>query len=65
VKFDSIALTPSAEKKGCTSMPTHQYGDYQWDIYLPGLQGKLPKYPVDYASLERAAAEVLPPFVYS
>jgi hypothetical protein len=41
------------------------YGDYQWDIYLPGLQGKLPKYPVDYPSLDRAAAEVLPSWVYS
>ena len=37
-------------------MPTPRYGDYQWDIYLPGLQGKLPKYPVDYPPLERAAA---------
>ena len=45
-------------------MPTPRYGDYQWDIYLPGLQGKLPKYPVDYPSLERAAAEVLPSWVY-
>jgi lactate 2-monooxygenase len=42
-----------------------QYGDYQWDIYPPGLQGKLPKYPIDYPSLERAAAEVLPSWVYS
>jgi hypothetical protein len=45
-------------------MPTPRYGDYQWDIYLPGLQGKLAKYPVDYPSLERAAAEVLPSWVY-
>ena len=46
-------------------MQTRQYGDYQTDIYLDGLQGKLPRYPVDYRSLERAATEVLPPFVYS
>ncbi len=46
-------------------MPGHQYGDYQWDIYLDGLQGKLPRFPVDYASLERAAVEVLPSWVYS
>jgi lactate 2-monooxygenase len=43
----------------------HQYGDYQWDIYGDGLQGKLPRFPVDYASLERAAVEVLPSWVYS
>ena len=46
-------------------MPTPQYGDYQWDIYGDGLQGKLPRFPVDYASLERAAVEVLPSWVYS
>jgi lactate 2-monooxygenase len=46
-------------------MPRRQYGDYQMEIYLGGLQGKLPRYPVDYASLERAAAEVLPPWVHS
>jgi lactate 2-monooxygenase len=46
-------------------MRTPQYGDYQWDIYPPGLQGKLPKYPIGYPSLERAAAEVLPSWLYS
>ena len=44
-------------------MQTRQYGDYQFDIYLNGLQGKLPRYPVDYGSLERAGAEVLPSWV--
>jgi lactate 2-monooxygenase len=42
-----------------------QYGDYQFEIYFDGLEGKLPRYPVDFAALERAAAEVLPPWVYS
>ena len=42
-----------------------QYGDYQMEIYLGGLEGKLPRFPVDYASLEAAAAEVLPSWVYS
>lgn len=42
-----------------------QYGDYQHEIYLNGLDGQLPWYPVDFASLERAAAEVLPSFVRS
>jgi isopentenyl diphosphate isomerase/L-lactate dehydrogenase-like FMN-dependent dehydrogenase len=46
-------------------MPRHQYGDYQFEIYLDGMRGKLPRYPVDYASLERAAAEVLPAWVHS
>jgi lactate 2-monooxygenase len=46
-------------------MPTPQYGDYQMEIYAGGLQGKLPRFPLDYASLERAAAEVLPSWVYS
>ncbi len=46
-------------------MPTPQYGDYQSEIYGAGLQGKLPRFPLDYASLERAAAEVLPAWVYS
>jgi lactate 2-monooxygenase len=42
-----------------------QYGDYQLDIYFGGFEGQLPRYPVDFAALERAAAEVLPPWVYS
>src|ERR1700744_5002555 len=46
-------------------MPTPQYGDYQTEIYGDGLQGKLPRFPVDYASLERAAMEVLPSWIYS
>jgi lactate 2-monooxygenase len=46
-------------------MPTPHYGDYQMEIYGAGLRGKLPRFPVDYASLERAAVEVLPSWVYS
>jgi len=46
-------------------MPRQQFGDYQWDIYRDGLQGKLPRFPVDYESLERAAVEVVPSWVYS
>jgi hypothetical protein len=42
-----------------------QYGDYQFDIYFDGLEGQLPKYPVDFASLERKAAETLPSWVHS
>src|SRR5271156_2142148 len=46
-------------------MSTPRYGDYQFDVYFDGLEGQLPKYPVDFASLERKAAEVLPSFVHS
>ena len=46
-------------------MPTPHYGDYQMEIYGDGLRGKLPRFPLDYASLERAAIEVLPSWVYS
>jgi isopentenyl diphosphate isomerase/L-lactate dehydrogenase-like FMN-dependent dehydrogenase len=46
-------------------MAVPQYGDYQHEIYLNGLDGQLPRYPVDFASLERAAAQVLPSFVRS
>jgi lactate 2-monooxygenase len=46
-------------------VPTPHYGDYQMEIYGDGLRGKLPRFPLDYASLERAAIEVLPSWVYS
>jgi lactate 2-monooxygenase len=46
-------------------VPTPQYGDYQMEIYAAGLQGKLPRFPVDFASLERAAIEALPSWAYS
>ena len=46
-------------------MAAPQYGDYQSEIYLNGLDGQLPRYPVDFTSLERAAAEALPAFVQS
>ncbi|MDT5260670.1 MAG: lactate 2-monooxygenase [Mycobacterium sp.] len=42
-----------------------QYGDYQFEIYFDGLEGRMPKYPVDFAALERTAAEVLPWWVHS
>jgi hypothetical protein len=45
-------------------MSAMQYGDYQYEIYFDGVEGRLPKYPVDFASLERAAGEVLPAFVH-
>ena len=42
-----------------------RYSDFQLEIYLDGLDGKVTRYPVDFASLERKAAEALPPWVYS
>jgi lactate 2-monooxygenase len=42
-----------------------QFGDFQLDIYFDGLEGRFPKYPVDFASLERKAEEVLPWWVHS
>jgi lactate 2-monooxygenase len=47
------------------NMSNAQYGDYQFEIYLDGLEGRVPRYPVDFASLECAASEVLPSFVHS
>ena len=52
-------------EEGEFDMSNAQYGDYQFEIYFDGLDGRVPRYPVDFASLERAAAEVLPSFVYS
>jgi len=42
-----------------------QYGDYQYEIYLNGLRGELPRHPVDCENLERKAAEALPSWVHS
>jgi lactate 2-monooxygenase len=44
------------------SSPAH-YGDYQNHIYGLGLDGIVPKVPVDFASLEEQAFAVLPPSV--
>jgi isopentenyl diphosphate isomerase/L-lactate dehydrogenase-like FMN-dependent dehydrogenase len=45
--------------------PARQFGDFQLDIYFDGLEGRFPTYPVDFASLERKAEEVLPWWVHS
>ncbi len=37
------------------------YGDYQNQIYFAGLNGVVPKTPVDWASLQQRAAAALPP----
>ena len=40
-----------------------QFGDYQLEIYLAGLQGVLPRYPVDAATLEARAEAAMAPSV--
>src|ERR1700744_4529805 len=46
-------------------MSAPRYGDYQYEIYFDGLEGRLPKYPVDLASLERAGGQGVRAFVPS
>jgi lactate 2-monooxygenase len=40
-----------------------QFGDYQNEIYFSGLSGVLPKFPVDFATLEQRASAALAPAV--
>ncbi|WP_042405731.1 lactate 2-monooxygenase [Streptacidiphilus carbonis] len=42
-----------------------QFGDYQLEIYLNGMQGVLPEYPMAFAELEARAQSALPPSVRS
>ena len=41
------------------------FGEYQDEIYLAGLSGKLPKLPVDFATLEKQAHAAMPPSLVS
>jgi lactate 2-monooxygenase len=41
------------------------FGDYQLEIYLNGLTGVLPKFPMDFGELEARAARALPAPVWS
>ena len=41
------------------------FGDYQNEIYLQGLAGVVPSWPMTFAELEARAAQVLPPAVWS
>src|SRR4029450_2862162 len=45
--------------------PPPGFGDFQNEIYLAGLTGRLPVLPMSYAELERRAAQALPPSVVS
>lgn len=42
-----------------------RYGDYQFEIYGAGLEGTVPRFPVDAESLHRKAAEAMPDWVLS
>src|SRR5205807_9106372 len=41
--------------------PETPFGNYQFEIYLEGLSGRLPELPFTYDELERRAREVLEP----
>ena len=41
------------------------FGDFQLEIYLAGLQGVLPSFPMAFAELEARAERALPPSVLS
>src|ERR1700712_2693607 len=41
------------------------FGDYQLEIYLQGLSGTLPSYPMGFAELEAKAKAAMPPSVWS
>jgi isopentenyl diphosphate isomerase/L-lactate dehydrogenase-like FMN-dependent dehydrogenase len=45
--------------------PQPAFGDYQLEIYGAGLQGVLPRFPMEYTELEARAAQALPPSVLS
>jgi hypothetical protein len=46
-------------------MTSPAFGDFQLEIYLAGLQGVLPSFPMAFAELEARAAQALPPSVLS
>ena len=48
-----------------TSTRPAAFGDYQLEIYLAGLHGVLPRFPMAYAELEARAAQALSPSVLS
>jgi lactate 2-monooxygenase len=41
------------------------YGDWQFSIYLAGLSGEVPRFPMSYAELVRRAEATLPPEIWS
>lgn len=55
----------STDPDSATSTAGSHYGDFQMEIYLGGLQGEVPKYPVDFAGLVERATAALSPDVLS
>ncbi|MFI9271600.1 alpha-hydroxy-acid oxidizing protein [Kitasatospora sp. NPDC052896] len=47
------------------TQPQPNFGDYQYEIYLNGLDDVTPPYPMTFAGLASAAEAVLPPGVWS
>ncbi|WP_405563838.1 alpha-hydroxy-acid oxidizing protein [Streptomyces sp. NBC_01180] len=47
------------------AVPQGPFGDYQNEIYLHGLSGALPRYPMTFAELEERAQHAMPPSVWS
>lgn len=41
------------------------FGNYQLEIYLQGLSGIMPAYPMDFAGWEARAQASMPPSVWS
>jgi lactate 2-monooxygenase len=48
-----------------TSTRPRVFGDYQFEIYLTGLQGTVPAFPMAYAELEARAEKAMSPSVWS
>src|SRR5918998_5042364 len=42
-------------------MATAPFGNYQYEIYLKGLAGEVPRHPVDWSELEAAAEAAMEP----
>jgi lactate 2-monooxygenase len=49
----------------CFDVQMTAFGDYQLEIYLAGLEGVLPSFPMAFAELEARAERALPPSVLS
>jgi lactate 2-monooxygenase len=60
-----VGVASLSERSLRPHAPARRCGDFQLDIYFDGLDGRFPKYPVDFASLEPKAEEVLPWWVHS
>src|SRR5438874_13742363 len=49
----------------CFDVQMTAFGDFQLEIYLAGLSGVLPSFPMEFAKLEARAERALPPSVLS